>query len=293
MLAVLFVVACYGDHRNFSNSERSHSLRVNDFGANCAMSSFLLCALTAIYRSFPQCPIIWVLYLRRAVLEGFVPTLSGPSPHIHFKATEGFFVVNGRAAFLRGDQTFVGHPGNLTFVPTNKLHTWLNLEEKPGDFRLLLITTPPTFDYILQLGAQGTDEYYVNSVTLDSGYAAGVVDSLLFTKFEYKLKQDGTPIVPVTVRRVGDTEEPASATIALSGGTAVLGEDYSTTDIPVNFGPQETTQTLEVPIPLIDNDLSEGNTTLELTLTNPTDGTIIAPLQSKALNCGRKCSTQG
>lgn len=33
------------------------------------MSSFLLCALTAIYFRSPQCPIIWVLYLRRVVLE--------------------------------------------------------------------------------------------------------------------------------------------------------------------------------------------------------------------------------
>jgi quercetin dioxygenase-like cupin family protein len=218
------------------------------------------------------------------VLEGLLPPGVATEPHRHFWNTEAFYILKGSAAFQLGDRTFIAKAGDFVFIPKKKLHAWRNLGQTPDAFRTLLINNPAGLTkLLLKLGLQGTEEYYKNLVTISPNYGTEVQDSLCFTDTEYSVNEDGTPIAAVTVRRIGKSEEPASATIVLSDGTAKLGEDYSTTEIPIHFAPQETVQSVVIPISIINDDLVEGNETINLTLKNATGSASIPLLQNKAI----------
>ncbi|BAY50451.1 cupin 2 domain-containing protein (plasmid) [Scytonema sp. HK-05] len=221
-----------------------------------------------------------------AVTDGFAPPREGPSPHRHFLDNEAFYIQEGKAAFHLGDQTFVGGPGDFVYIPQGKTHSWINLETTPDKF-LVILDPAQLAGYLQELRQgqlRGGEQGYLEAIVKAApDYATEVSDSLLFDDFEYKINEDGSSTAGVTVRRLGTSKEPASATIVLSDGTAKFGEDYSNTEIPVNFAPEEVTQVVDVPISLINDDLSEGNETIKLTLTNPSGDTIIAPLQNKAV----------
>lgn len=214
-----------------------------------------------------------------SIIDGGGPRADGPTPHRHFTDDEAFYIKQGRVAYLLNDQTFVADAGDFVFIPRGSLHAWRSIEP----FNALILSNPADLLGYLEALRSGPGTYLDNFVNFAPDYASEVVDSLFFDKYEYTINEDGTPTVAVTVNRIGNTEEPASATIVLSHGSATLGEDYSNTEIPIRFAPQQTVQTVEIPIPLIDDDLSEGNETINLTLTNPSGKTIIAPLQSRAV----------
>lgn len=218
------------------------------------------------------------------ILEGILPPQTATELHKHLLNTEAFYMLEGSMAFQQDDQTFVATAGHFVYIPKDHLHAWRNLETTPDSFRTLMILTPSGLtEFLVQLGIQGTETYYKNLVTLSPKYETELKDSLFFADTEYKVNKDGTPIAAVTVSRVGNSEEPASATIVLSGGTAKLGEDYSNTEIPVNFAPQETIQSVVIRIPITDDYLVEGNKTINLTLSNATGGASIPLLQNKAI----------
>lgn len=215
--------------------------------------------------------------------DGFLPPQEGPPPHRHFENDEAWYVLSGQVAFQSGDQSFVATPGDFIYAPKGELHSFQNLETTPGATRIVQVTNPPgLLEYIVQLGMQGTDSYYDRLVTLSSQYATEVADSVFFEQSEYTInEQDMT--AGVTLRRVGNSEDTASVTISLSDGTAELGKDYEGKEIEVKFDPTETTQTVEVPISLIDDNLVEENETIRLSLGNYEGKGIIAPLQNEAV----------
>ncbi|MCT7954104.1 Calx-beta domain-containing protein [Laspinema palackyanum] len=104
---------------------------------------------------------------------------------------------------------------------------------------------------------------------------------LQFSGGNFVVNEDGTAIAPVTVTREGRLESAFSAVIALTNGTATAPLDYNNTPILVNFAPGETVQTVAVPIV---NDIeSEPNETVQLTLTNPSQGARIGPQNAATL----------
>ncbi len=91
---------------------------------------------------------------------------------------------------------------------------------------------------------------------------------LQFSSPTFSVREDGTPIAQVTVTRTGSNLGTVSATVNLANGTATAPADYSNNPIQVTFNPGQTTQVINIPI--VDDNLIEGNETVNLSLTNPT-----------------------
>ncbi|GAB4276642.1 MAG: hypothetical protein Fur0025_01960 [Oscillatoriaceae cyanobacterium] len=99
----------------------------------------------------------------------------------------------------------------------------------------------------------------------------GAAAALLgFSNSEFQVIEDGNPVVAVTVTRT-DENAPfgeASATIALTNGTAISPEDYNgESKIEVKFAPGETEKS--VILNIVDDNLLEGNETIDLALVDP------------------------
>jgi Calx-beta domain/RTX calcium-binding nonapeptide repeat (4 copies) len=97
--------------------------------------------------------------------------------------------------------------------------------------------------------------------------------SLQFSSPTFQVNEDGTPIAAVTVSRTGISNILASATITLTDGTATTLADYQNTPIDVNLGIGETQKVIAIPI--VDDAILEPSETLNLTLSNPSDGVTI------------------
>ncbi len=100
-------------------------------------------------------------------------------------------------------------------------------------------------------------------------------DSLPQIEFEqvnYQVNED-TPEIEVTLNRIGNTSETATVEIKLSDQTATGGVDFDNQTILVNFAPNQTTATVNIPI--FEDDFIEDNERFELTLINPSETTEI------------------
>jgi RHS repeat-associated protein len=107
------------------------------------------------------------------------------------------------------------------------------------------------------------------------------VGTLAFSATEFQVNEDGTPVTAVTVTRTNGSSGTASATVTLANNTATAPSDYNSTPIAVNFADSETTKTVIIPI---ENDLLfEGNETVTLTLSNPTQGAAIGTQSTATL----------
>ncbi len=109
--------------------------------------------------------------------------------------------------------------------------------------------------------------------------------TLEFSNASFLVNENGTPLAAVTVNRTGGTSGAVSATIALSDGSAIAGQDYNNAPITVSFASGETTQTVNIPI--IDDALVEVSETLNLALTNPTGGAAIGDRNTATLTIAR------
>jgi 4-oxalocrotonate tautomerase family enzyme len=82
------------------------------------------------------------------------PPGHGPSPHIHTKMEESFYVLEGQYSFSLGDTDIGGGPGTFVFVTPGTLHSFKNVGDTVG--RLLCICTPPGIEkYFQELEAYG------------------------------------------------------------------------------------------------------------------------------------------
>lgn len=105
---------------------------------------------------------------------------------------------------------------------------------------------------------------------------------LAFANSTFSVNEDGVPINQVTVIRSGLTSTAVSATINLSDGTAIAPDDYTNSSITVNFAAGETSKTVSIPI---NNDsVLESTETINLTLTNPTNGATLGTQTTATLN---------
>ena len=74
------------------------------------------------------------------VMEAFVPTGGGPPPHTHSNEDETFYVLEGRADFLLGDERITAGPGDFVNIPRGAVHNFHNPYAEPA--RLILTFTP-------------------------------------------------------------------------------------------------------------------------------------------------------
>lgn len=104
---------------------------------------------------------------------------------------------------------------------------------------------------------------------VDNDFAAG---SLRFSSASYQVNEQGTNAV-VTVQRVNGFTGVISVNFATSDGTAKAGVKYVAASQTLAFADGETTKTILIGI--INNELVEGDQSINLTLTKPTGGAAL------------------
>ena len=177
---------------------------------------------------------------------------------------------------------FATSPG--TAVPNvNYLSVITNVVFPPGEV-LQLIPVPVMDDFVI------TNNLTVN-LTLSNpsaGTALGnqatalltilnVDSAVSFTSINYSVAKNVlTGYGTVNVMRLGTTNGTASVDyLTTTNGSAVIGTDYYPTNGTIVFNPGVTNVTIQVPI--INNNLPEGNRTVILALTNAVNTMLYAP----------------
>ncbi|MEV8565890.1 cupin domain-containing protein [Streptomyces sp. NPDC051322] len=85
--------------------------------------------------------------------EATVPPGGGPPPHIHPKADEAFFILNGEIEFLNGESTFVAGEGDFVFIPRGTRHKFRNVGLQTA--RLLFMFTPAYLEkFFMEIGQE-------------------------------------------------------------------------------------------------------------------------------------------
>ena len=87
---------------------------------------------------------------RRRAPTTFSPPPPGeeaaPPPHVHPTTDEAFYVAEGLATFLLGDQEIKVEAGGFVFVPRGTIHTVINAGDGPS--RGLLIISPGDAEHV-------------------------------------------------------------------------------------------------------------------------------------------------
>jgi len=85
----------------------------------------------------------------------------------------------------------------------------------------------------------------------------------------------------ISVQRTGDTSLPGTVQFSTSDGTATAGTDYTATSGILTFAPRQIVATFTVSI--TDDGLCDGNQTVNLSLTDPTGGSVLGVRQQATL----------
>ncbi len=88
-----------------------------------------------------------------SIVDSLSPAGSGPPRHVHEREDETFVVVSGACEFWLEGNTFTRGPGESTFIPRGREHTFRVVGSQPG--RHLLILTPGGFEGFFAEMAQG------------------------------------------------------------------------------------------------------------------------------------------
>jgi len=124
-------------------------------------------------------------------------------------------------------------------------------------------------------GLQSFDNVKVYS---DVQTNAGVI---FFSSPQFSVNEDGTPITQVTLTRTEGSTGEVSVTLNLTDGTTTAGSDYDGTPITVTFADGEISKTVDIPI--VNDNLPEINETLNLTLSNPSNGATLGTQTTASL----------
>ncbi|WP_242056395.1 S-layer family protein [Nostoc sp. FACHB-152] len=106
--------------------------------------------------------------------------------------------------------------------------------------------------------------------------------TLAFSSANYSINEDGTANTVVTITRTGGTNGEVSVTLTPSNGTATAPDDYSNTPITVTFANGETSKTVSIPI--VNDTVYEQTETINLTLSNPTNGAALGTQTTAAIS---------
>ncbi|NCS04896.1 MAG: hypothetical protein GPJ06_24040, partial [Microcystis aeruginosa G13-11] len=110
----------------------------------------------------------------------------------------------------------------------------------------------------------------VLDVVQDVNYKPGIFS---FATTNFSVNENGTPVNAITINRTAGTDGIVSVTLTPTAGTATAGTDYNSSPITITFNPGEASKTVNIPI--IDDNIHEGNETLNLTLSSPTGGATL------------------
>ncbi|TRT44375.1 MAG: tandem-95 repeat protein, partial [Microcystis aeruginosa Ma_QC_C_20070703_M131] len=123
-------------------------------------------------------------------------------------------------------------------------------------------------------------------LTYDKSFDINLIDVadssvIAFSQATYTVKEDGTPINEITLTRSLNKQGEVSVTVTPSNGTATAPNDYNNAPITVTFADGETEKTITIPI--VKDTAYEGNETLNLTLSNPTNGATLGTQKTAIL----------
>ena len=94
----------------------------------------------------------------------------GPPLHIHEDAAEAFYLLDGSAELVSGDQRFELQAGQVAFVPKGVEHTFHMKEDEGG--KILVIVTPGGFEGFFAATRQlnmPTDMDKMNAISAEFG----------------------------------------------------------------------------------------------------------------------------
>ncbi|MBD2185492.1 beta strand repeat-containing protein [Aerosakkonema funiforme] len=141
--------------------------------------------------------------------------------------------------------------------------------------------TQPTYTDSTGTYISDSSDYLVQQIKYTG--TEETIGSLQFSNPVFTVNENGTPVAAVTVTRTGGSFGAVSGTVNLSNGTATAPGDYTSTPIVVNFADGDTAPKT-VLIPITDDTLIEPTETINLTLTNPTNGATIGTQNTATLN---------
>jgi hypothetical protein len=131
----------------------------------------------------------------------------------------------------------------------------------------------------------GIEKQIIPASTLFTSTRADRPGSFSFSQSRFSVNENGVALETVTVNRLGGSEGTASVTVTPTAGSATAGTtgsgDFSTAPISLTFADGETQRT--VVIPVVDDALPERTETLNLTLSNPTNGATLGSQRTAEL----------
>lgn len=117
------------------------------------------------------------------------------------------------------------------------------------------------------------------TLTIVDNDTAGTIQ---FSNPQYVVKEDGTPVLEVTLTRTGGSAGAVSTTVNLANGTAIAPGDYNSNPIVVSWANGDTAPKT-VTIPIVDDKLVEQDETVNLSLSNPTGGATLGTQNTATL----------
>ena len=180
------------------------------------------------------------------------------------------------------------------FGADNSIFVWVNGQYKFGasaeggasaneypNIDLGSLKTGKNYIQILRADHGGATNSYINIVG-DYQQFPSIPGTLTFSGTNYTINEDGTPVVAVTLTRTGGSNGEVSVTLTPSGGTATAESDYNNSPITVTFANGETSKI--VTIPINNNAVYEPTETVNLTLSNPTNGATLGNQTTAVVN---------
>ncbi len=134
---------------------------------------------------------------------------------------------------------------------------------------------PALMDAVLTNGTRSLATSLDIAALRDIGWQVNLLSSptVQFSAPTYSVNETGGSLF-VTVTRSGGMPSAFSVTYATSNGTAKAGQDYQATNGVLSFANGELVKTFSIPI--VNDNLADGNETVNLTLSAPTSGALLA-----------------
>ncbi|AFY65136.1 Calx-beta domain-containing protein [Geitlerinema sp. PCC 7407] len=142
-----------------------------------------------------------------------------------------------------------------------------------------------TGDTLTLAGAVDQSEFarfdYIELVPVGGSTPPPSVGSFGLSSASFGVTEGTTTGAAITVVRSGGSDGSASVTLTPSGGTAIAGSDYTSNPLVVTFAAGETSKTVFLPI--VDDTTVESAETVNLQLSNPTNGATLGSQTSATL----------
>ncbi|KOV61700.1 cupin domain-containing protein [Streptomyces sp. MMG1121] len=75
----------------------------------------------------------------------------GARPHVHHRSAEMFFLLDGEAELLSGDDVVTARRGDLVIVPPDRPHAFAAAPGSPADLLIVIAPGVERFDYFRHL----------------------------------------------------------------------------------------------------------------------------------------------